>query len=86
MIGRLILVRNTLHVPSLRVPLYSTQRHHTQPGCTYYYDDTIGNLLLFPTMVIDMDSTIEKIVSFRPIGCTLRDRKLDYAEPRPSSA
>ena len=26
-----VLFRNTLHVPSIRTPLYSTQRHHTQP-------------------------------------------------------
>ena len=37
-------------------------------------------------MVIDVDYTIDNITRFRPIGCTLRDRKLDYAEPRLASA
>ena len=37
-------------------------------------------------MVIGMHSTIGNIVSFQPIGCTLRDHKLDYAEPCPNSA
>ena len=37
-------------------------------------------------MVTGMDSTTDNIVSSRPIGRTLRDRKLDYAEPRPASA
>ena len=71
--GCYILVRNALHVPSLWAPLYSTQSHRTQPGCAYYDDDTIGNLLLFPTMVINVDSTTDNIVSFRPIGRSLRD-------------
>ena len=66
--GCFVLVRNALHVPYIQVPLYSMQRHHTQPGCAYYNDDTVGNLLLFPTMVINVDSTTENIVSFRPIG------------------
>ena len=37
-------------------------------------------------MVIDMDSTTDNIVSFRPIDRTLRDRKLDYVEPYLASA
>ena len=37
-------------------------------------------------MVTSMDSTTDNIVSSKPIGRTLRDRKLDYAEPRPASA
>ena len=37
-------------------------------------------------MVIDMDSTIDNIIRFRPISRTLRDRKLDYSEPPPSSS
>ena len=84
--GRLVLVHNTLHIPSLWAPLYSTQCRRTQPGCTYYNDDTFGNVLLFTTMVINRDSTTDNIVSFRPIDRTLRDRKLDYVEPRPDSS
>ena len=37
-------------------------------------------------MVIVVEPTTDNIVRFRPIGCTLRDRKLDYAEPRPPRA
>ena len=36
-------------------------------------------------MVINVESTIDNIVSFRPIGCTLRDFKLNYAETCPAS-
>ena len=56
----LVLVCNYLHVPSLRAPIYSTQRHINQPGFTYYDDNAAENLVLFPTMVIDVDSTTEK--------------------------
>ena len=79
--GLYIIVRNALHVPSLRAPLSSTQRHQNQLGCTYYDYDTVGNLLLFPTMVIDMDLTTDNIVSFHPIRHTLQNCKLNYAEP-----
>ena len=37
-------------------------------------------------MVIDVDSTTDKIVSFLPISRTLRDRKLNYTEPRLASS
>ena len=37
-------------------------------------------------MIINVDSTTDNIFSFRPIGRTLRDRKLDYSEPRSSNA
>ena len=77
MIRCLVLVRNTVYIPCLWLPIYSTQRHRTQPGFTYYDDDTIGNLLLFLTIVIDVESTTGNIFSFRPISLTLRDRKLD---------
>ena len=79
--GRLVLFLNAPHIPSLRAPLYSTKRHRTQLGCAYYNEDNVGNLFLFSTMVIDVDSTTDKIFSFRPIGRTLRECKLDYAEP-----
>ena len=81
-----VLVHNALHIRSLRASIYSTQRHCTQPGCAYYDDDTVGNLLLFATMVIDVESTTDNIFSFRPIGRALRDRKLDYGNPHLSSA
>ena len=81
-----ILFHNTPHAPSLRSPLYYTHRPHTQPVCEYYDDDTVDNLLLFTKMVIDVEYVTENIVSFRLISCTLRDRKIDYVEPRPASA
>ena len=65
--GRSVLVCNKLHIPSIRASLYSPQRHRTQPVCAYYDGDTAGNLLLFPTMVIDVDSATNNIVSFWPI-------------------
>ena len=77
----LVLVRNDLHVPSLGALLYSTQRHRTHTGYVYYDDNTVGNLLFFPTMIIDVESTTDNIFSFRTIGCTLMDRIIDYAEP-----
>ena len=46
MSGHLVLIRNSLCVPSLRAPLYSTQRHRAQPGYAYYYNDTVGNLII----------------------------------------
>ena len=53
------------------------QNHRTEPGFAYYENDTTGNLLTFPTMVIDVDSATDNIISFRPISRALRDRNLD---------
>ena len=75
--GQLVLVRKDFHATSLRAPLYSTQHHCTQPGCAYYDANTVDNLLLFPTMSIDMDSSTDNTVRLLPIDpkiipCTWR--------------
>ena len=37
-------------------------------------------------MVVNVDSTTDNIDSFRPIDFALWDHKIEYVEPRPSSA
>jgi hypothetical protein len=34
--GQCVLIRNTLHIPDLVMPLYSLQAHLTQCGCAFY--------------------------------------------------
>lgn len=46
--GKVILVRNALHIPALRQVLYSVRRHRHVPGCGVFswYDE--GSYLVFP--------------------------------------
>ena len=50
--GKLVLVRNVIHVSTLRTPLYSLHKHLTQRGCGFLGDDSLGGLFVyFPTFV-----------------------------------
>ena len=60
----IVLFLRALHVPSLRAHHYSIQSHHTQHGCAYYDEYIAGNLLLFPRMFTNVDSSMDNIVSF----------------------
>lgn len=51
--GKIIEVRDALHVPDLRAPLYSLRRHRHMDGCGYYYSQFgVGSFILFPTFTI----------------------------------
>lgn len=79
--GKVILVRNALHVPGLRAPLYSLRRHRLMPGCGYFSHFEIGSYILFPDFVIKVDDSKDNLISFQSIGLN-KVSKLDYAEPR----
>jgi hypothetical protein len=66
--GKVIEVRDALHVPDLRAPLYSLCRHHHMDGCGYYSQFGVGSFILFPTFTIQVNDTEDNIVSFKSIG------------------
>ena len=82
--GKIILIRNALHVQGLRAPLYSLRKHRNQPGCGIYGQEGIGSFILFPSFALQIDDTNDNIVCFPPIGCAQINR-LDYTEPRPQA-
>jgi hypothetical protein len=85
--GKNILIRNALHVPALRAPLYSLRRHRLMEGCGFYAHYNDGNFVLFPTFSLKVDDSKDNLISYRPIGRSYITH-LDYAEKRhtPSSS
>jgi hypothetical protein len=78
---KVILLRNVLHVPQLQEPLYSLRRHSQMPECGYFSSFDTGSHLLFPTSVLEIDTSIDNILDFQSIGAS-HSSGLDYAEPR----
>lgn len=84
--GKTLLLRNVLHVPALSEPLYSLRRHRMMPDCGYYSSYDTGSHLLFPHFVLEVDTSIDNVLSYQSIGNA--SSRIDYAEPRthPSAA
>ena len=80
--GKVILVRNALHIPALRNPLYSLRRHRQMPGCGVFSWSGEGSFLVFPHFILCVDDSIDNLISYEPLGSSFRGR-YDYAEPRP---
>jgi hypothetical protein len=78
---KLIEVRDALHVPDLRNPLYSLRRHRHMSGCGYYSQYGVGSFILFPAFTIEVDDSSDNLVSFQAVGRST-NRKLDYREPK----
>lgn len=49
-------LQNVLHVPSLRLPLYSIQVHCRSIGCTFVANNK-GVYLSFPDFILDVDDS-----------------------------
>lgn len=79
--GKIIILRNCLHVPALQDPLYSLRRHRMLPGCGNFSRNETGSHLLFPTFVLEVDTSVDNILSYQSVG---RDNNepIDYYEPR----
>ena len=80
--GQLVKIRNVLHVPSLRIPLYSLRAHRKIPGCGFIGDDNF--LVWFPNFVLEVDASVDSHLDF-----SLPDSDIitpDYEQPRASRA
>ena len=81
--GKVLLIRNCIHVSGLRSPLYSLQKHKDMPGCGAFSFYNMGSHILFPDFVLRIDDSIDNLVSYKSIGRS-PCKKLDYAQPRAS--
>ncbi len=79
--GKRILVRNTLHVPGLVVPLYSLRAHLTQRGCGFIKTNELGMLVYFPQVVLSVDMSSDCHLSYKPIGSGTPLDSLHYIPP-----
>jgi hypothetical protein len=79
--GQPVLIRNTLHVPSLVVPLYSLHTHLTHCGCSFYGAYEAGMLVCFPTFVLTVDMLSDCHLSYVPLCCCVPLDTLHYVQP-----
>jgi hypothetical protein len=84
--GQVLTVRNALHVPGLRQPLYSLRKHKTMPGCGTFSHSDVGSFILFPTFVLRIDDSIDNLVTYKSIGRQQPNIRSDYVEPRRHSS
>eukprot|EP00804_Cyclotella_cryptica_P026709 CCRYP_007942-RA/>CCRYP_007942-RA protein AED:0.35 eAED:0.34 QI:0/0/0/0.66/0.5/0.33/3/0/1904 len=80
--GKVVLLRNCLHVPHLRNPLYSLRQHRRMPGCGTCSDFEHGAFILFPRFTLRIDDTIDNVISYEPLGNSCPNVKIDYSQPR----
>ena len=50
--GKRVLVRECLHVPALRNPLYSLRAHQRQFGCGFIGMQGLGMYVFFPSFIV----------------------------------
>ena len=84
--GKRVLIRDALHVPSLRTPLYSLRAHHRQKGCGFIGDESLGGIFVyFPGFILAVDTTSDCHLSYAPLGRSAALRTLHYAQPKPGA-
>jgi hypothetical protein len=66
--GKQVLVRNTLHVPGLAVPLYSLRAHLHQRGCGFIGTFEDGFHIYFPSSILSVDMSSDCHLTYKPLG------------------
>ena len=80
--GQRLLIRNVLHVPALRVPLYSLRAHLRQRGCGFVGSFDTGMHVYFPGVVLSVDMSTDCHLSYEPLGKSAPLSSLHYVQPR----
>ncbi len=80
--GKKILIRDCLHVPDLRNPLYSLRAHQRQRGCGFIGMYGLGMHVFFPTFIIEVNTMTNCHLRYAPIGRSFGLPKLDYVQPK----
>ena len=66
--GKRVIIRNVLHVPALRAPLYSLRRHLDMDGCGVHGSKATGFLLWFPKFTIKADLDTDCHLTYQSMG------------------
>jgi hypothetical protein len=79
--GKRALVRNTLHIPGLAIPLYSLRAHLHQPGCGFIrtFEDSFH--IYFPSFVPSVDMSSDCHLTFKSLGTSVPLATLYYVQP-----
>ena len=80
--GQRLLIRNVLHVPALRVPLYSLRAHLRQRGCGFIGSFETGMHVYFLGVVLSVDMSTDCHLSYEPLGKSAPLLSLHYVQPR----
>ena len=80
--GKKVLVRDCLHVPDLRNPLYSLRAHQRQRGCGFLGIHGHGVFVYFPHFVLEVDTTTDCHLRYQPLGRTCGLSEVDYVQPK----
>jgi hypothetical protein len=79
--GKLILIRDCLHVPALRNPLYSLRAHQRQHRCSHIRMHQLGMFVFFPSFILEVNTDTDCHLFYEPIGHSAPISKLDYVQP-----
>ena len=80
--GQRLLIRHVLHVPGLRVPLYSLRAHLCQSGCGFLGSYETGMHVYFPGVVLTVDTSSDCHLSYESVGKSASLSLLHYVQPR----
>jgi hypothetical protein len=80
--GKRVLVRNTLHVPGLAVPLYSLRAHLHQRGCGFIGTFEDGFDVYFSSFVLSVDMASDCHLTYESLGKAAPLSTLHYIQPR----
>ena len=85
--GKKGLVHNALHVPGLRMPLYSLRAHLDQSGCCFIglLATSISDKIMcvcFPKIALQVNFSKDCYLSYKPMGSTVDPLELDYNHPK----
>jgi hypothetical protein len=78
--GKLILIRDCLHVPALCNPLYSLHAHQHQHGCGHIRMHQLGMFVFFPSFIVEVNTDTNCHLFYKPIGHSAPISKLDYVQ------
>ena len=79
--GKHILIRECLHVPALRNPLYSLHAHQRQYGCGFIGMQGLGMFVFFPSFIVEVDTAVDCHLSYAALGRTCPLSDLHYVQP-----
>jgi len=79
--GKKVLIRDCLHVPDLRNPLYSLRAHQRQRGCGFIGLHGHGVYVYFPNFVLEVDTSTDCHLRYQALGRACGLSEVDYVQP-----
>ncbi len=77
-------LHNVLHVPTLRMSLYSLRAHRRMIGCGFIGDNDKFHVY-FPSFVATVDASMDSYIKYKPLGRS-SSRPYDFLQPREITA